>query len=53
MTNSIPEEDKNKSIAQIPSGKLCESIDILNTVNYIRNTKYLNGSSIELSGGLI
>jgi NAD(P)-dependent dehydrogenase (short-subunit alcohol dehydrogenase family) len=39
--------------SQIPSKEFCGPEDIYNTVEYIRSTKYLNGSSIDLNGGLI
>ncbi len=38
---------------QIPSKIFCEPKDIFLTVEYLRNTSYLNGISIDLSGGLI
>jgi acetoacetyl-CoA reductase/3-oxoacyl-[acyl-carrier protein] reductase len=53
MIETVPEEYKKNIIAQIPAGTLCEPGDILNTVNYLRETKYITGSSIDLSGGII
>jgi len=53
MIEMVPEEYKKSIIAQIPAGCLCEPADILNTVKYIRATRYLTGSSIDLNGGLI
>jgi NAD(P)-dependent dehydrogenase (short-subunit alcohol dehydrogenase family) len=53
MIETVPEEYINKIIAQIPVGELCSSQDILNTVNYLRSTKYITGASIDLNGGLI
>lgn len=53
MIEMVPDEFKKNIIAQIPAGTLCEPGDILNTVNYLRMTKYITGSSIDLSGGLI
>jgi len=53
MISSVPEEYRNKITAQIPAGFLCEPQDILSTVEYLRNTKYITGSSIDLSGGLV
>ena len=38
---------------QIPSKKFCEPVQILHTVEYLRNTEYVNGVCIDLSGGLI
>jgi acetoacetyl-CoA reductase/3-oxoacyl-[acyl-carrier protein] reductase len=53
MIETVPEEYKKNIIAQIPAGKLCEPKDILNTVQFLRETQYITGSSIDLSGGLI
>jgi NAD(P)-dependent dehydrogenase (short-subunit alcohol dehydrogenase family) len=53
MIEAVPEEFKKNIIAQIPAGILCEPKDILNTVNYLKTTRYITGSSIDLSGGLI
>lgn len=38
---------------QIPSKQFCEPSDILNTIEYLRNTSYINGTSIDLNGGLV
>jgi NAD(P)-dependent dehydrogenase (short-subunit alcohol dehydrogenase family) len=53
MIEMVPDEYKKVIIAQIPAGILCEPKDILNTVRYIRSTRYLTGTSIDLNGGLI
>jgi NAD(P)-dependent dehydrogenase (short-subunit alcohol dehydrogenase family) len=53
MIKEVPAEYLNSIIEQIPMGRLCTAIDILNTVDYLRKTSYINGSSIDLSGGLI
>lgn len=53
MIETVPEEYITKIIAQIPAGELCSAQDILNTVNYLRSTKYITGASIDLNGGLI
>jgi NAD(P)-dependent dehydrogenase (short-subunit alcohol dehydrogenase family) len=53
MINQVPEEFLKSIISQIPAGKLCEPADILSTVNYLRATNYITGSSIDLSGGLV
>ncbi len=53
MISTVPEEYRKKIMAQIPTGTLCEPQDILSTVEYLRNTKYITGSSIDLSGGLV
>lgn len=53
MIETVPEEFKKQILAQIPAGILCEPKDILNTVNYLMTTRYISGSSIDLTGGLI
>jgi NAD(P)-dependent dehydrogenase (short-subunit alcohol dehydrogenase family) len=53
MIEMVPKEFREKLIAQIPAGILCDPSDILSTVNYLRSTRYITGSSIDLSGGLI
>lgn len=53
MINSVPEEYKKAIISQIPAGFLCEPQDILKTVEFLRDTRYITGSSIDLSGGLV
>ncbi|UZJ38152.1 SDR family NAD(P)-dependent oxidoreductase [Prosthecochloris sp. SCSIO W1103] len=49
----VPEKYQEYIKKQIPSNDFCDEKDIYNTIEYIRNTKYLNGSSIDLNGGLI
>lgn len=53
MIEMVPAEFKKSIIEQIPAGILCEPGDILNTVNYLRTTRYITGSSIDLNGGLV
>jgi NAD(P)-dependent dehydrogenase (short-subunit alcohol dehydrogenase family) len=52
MIEMVPDEYKKAIIAQIPSGTLCPPEDIINTVNYLRSTRYITGASIDLNGGL-
>ena len=53
MIEMVPEGYIKIIIDQIPAGILCEPKDILGTVNYLRSTRYITGSSIDLSGGLV
>ncbi len=53
MIKEVPENYLNGIIAQIPSGRLCDGQEILNTVHYLKNTSYVTGTSIDLSGGLV
>lgn len=49
----VPEKYQEVLKKQIPSGEFCEPADIFKTVEFLRNNSYINGSSIDLSGGLI
>lgn len=49
----VPETYQDSIKSQIPTQRFCEPEDILKTIEYIRNTSYLNGSSIDLNGALI
>jgi len=53
MIETVPDAYKSKIISQIPAGNLCKPKDILRTVKFLKNTSYITGSSIDLSGGLI
>ena len=53
MINKVPQEFLDTLISQIPSKKLCVPIDIFKTVNYLMECNYINGSSIDLNGGLV
>ena len=53
MISQVPEEFLKVLVNQIPSKKLCSAKDILNTVQYLRECSYINGTSIDLNGGLI
>jgi NAD(P)-dependent dehydrogenase (short-subunit alcohol dehydrogenase family) len=49
----VPEAYRAAIKDQIPSKQFCEPTDIFKTVEYLRNTPYINGTSIDLNGGLI
>jgi NAD(P)-dependent dehydrogenase (short-subunit alcohol dehydrogenase family) len=53
MIDKVPADFLQKIIDQIPMGRLCKGEEIKNTVDFIINTPYLNGSNINLNGGLI
>jgi NAD(P)-dependent dehydrogenase (short-subunit alcohol dehydrogenase family) len=53
MISEVPEEYLRQIKDKIPAKTLCKSQDILNTVEFLRSTEYINGSNINLSGGLI
>lgn len=49
----VPDEFQTIIKSQIPSHEFCSPEDIYSTVEYLRNTPYVNGSSIDLNGGLL
>jgi NAD(P)-dependent dehydrogenase (short-subunit alcohol dehydrogenase family) len=49
----VPEFYKELIKEQIPSKTFCEPEEIFKTIEYLRNNPYINGSSIDLNGGLI
>lgn len=51
--NDVPKEYYDKVINQIPAGRFCDPKEVYNTIKYIINAEYLNGSAIDLNGGLI
>jgi NAD(P)-dependent dehydrogenase (short-subunit alcohol dehydrogenase family) len=53
MINDVPESYLNQIKERIPSKKLCKPSDIFNTVEYLRKTEYVNGSNININGGII
>lgn len=53
MISEVPEKFLEDIKKRIPSNKLCKPSDILNTVEYLRNTEYVNGTEININGGII
>ncbi len=52
MIEEVPEKFKEIIKSQIPSGEFCKKEDIFKCVEFIRNNVYLNGSSVDLNGGI-
>lgn len=52
MIEEVPEKFKEIIKSQIPSGEFCKKEDIFKCVEFVRNNEYLNGSSIDLNGGI-
>lgn len=50
MITEVPEEYLNIVKSKIPSGKLGNPNDILNSIDFIINSEYLNGSMIDING---
>lgn len=53
MISEVPEKFLEDIKMRIPSNKLCKPSDIFNTVEYLRNTEYVNGTDININGGII
>lgn len=52
MIEQVPTEFKEKIMAGIPVGTLCPKEDILQAVDFLRETSYITGQNIDLNGGL-
>lgn len=52
LFNNIKEDTKKKLIQQIPSKKLGKTNDIIEVINLITKTNYINGSDIIVNGGI-
>ena len=53
MIEQVPEKYMESILAQIPKRELCSKEDLLNTVDYLRNTSYATGTSVDLNGGIV
>lgn len=52
MISEVPKDYRKTIKEQIPNKKFCPPEQIYNTAEYIINNNYLNGTSIDLNGGL-
>jgi NAD(P)-dependent dehydrogenase (short-subunit alcohol dehydrogenase family) len=52
MTSEIPEEILSGIISMIPMQKLGDPENIYNAVNFLINADYVNGTSVDINGGL-
>ncbi|MDY0016219.1 MAG: SDR family NAD(P)-dependent oxidoreductase [Candidatus Delongbacteria bacterium] len=52
IIKEVPMANQDELIKKIPIHKLGDPADIVRTVQYIIDTEYLNGTSINLNGGL-
>jgi len=53
MISEVPERFLEDIKKRIPSNKLCKPSDIFNTVEYLRTTEYINGTEININGGIL
>lgn len=51
--NDVPEAYQEKIKSQIPFKRFCEPEEIYQTVQYLIRTEYVNGSAIDINGGII
>ena len=49
----VPEQMQETLKKQIPLGRFCEPEEMVATIEYLIKTPYINGSSVDLNGGLI
>jgi len=53
MIKEVPKDYLEVLIKKIPANRLCDSESITNSIDFLMNTSYINGSSIDVSGGLV
>ncbi|MCU0473690.1 MAG: SDR family oxidoreductase [Bacteroidales bacterium] len=53
MSSEIPEEFLSGIISMIPMHKLGDPENIYNAVNFLINADYVNGTSVDINGGLV
>ena len=53
MIKEVPEQYMEQIKNEIPMKRLCSPGEILSTVNYLINTGYITGESVNVNGGLI
>lgn len=51
--NDVPVAYQEKIKQQIPAGRFCNPEEVYNTVRYLIETEYVNGSVIDINGALI
>ena len=53
MINTVPVEMQEQIKSKIAVKEFGDPSNILNTINYIRESSYLNGACLDLNGGLV
>lgn len=53
MINTVPLEIQEKIKSKIASNEFGDPENVFSTIQYIRNTPYLNGACLDLNGGLV
>jgi NAD(P)-dependent dehydrogenase (short-subunit alcohol dehydrogenase family) len=53
MIKEVPEQYMEQIKNEIPMKRLCRPDEILSTINFLLNTGYITGESLNVSGGLV
>ena len=55
MTKVLPEEQRNALLAQVPLGRLGDSVDIANAVTFLASdaAAYVTGETLHVNGGML
>jgi len=51
--NDVPAENQEMLKSKIPAGRFCDPEEVYNTIRFLIDTEYVNGSVIDINGGLI
>jgi len=51
--NDVPVENQEMLKSKIPAGRFCDPEEVYNTIRFLIDTEYVNGSVIDINGGLI
>lgn len=51
--NNVSESFRQNILDRIPVKRFCEPQEILNTIDFLINTEYVNGSDIDINGNLL
>jgi 3-oxoacyl-[acyl-carrier protein] reductase len=52
LIETLSEKSRNKILQSIPSGQLGDPANIVNAIEFIMKSEYVNGSTINIDGGL-
>ena len=52
LINTLPEQEVDKIIKNIPCRRLGASSEVIEAINFLRSCSYINGETINLHGGL-
>ena len=52
LIDTLSEKIRKKILDSIPSGQLGDPINLVNAVEFLMKSEYVNGSSIHIDGGI-